>query len=126
VIFVLGISLLFLSFFFEKKKKKFISITQTSNFRYSVLVDKYIPLISSSLQDKNELVRRQTLTMITRLLQEDYLKWKGSLFFRFITSVVDDSEEIKKFGLIFFFFFFEKKFFFSNSNSNFNFKSINS
>ena len=32
------------------------------------------------------------------LLQEDFLKWKGSLFFRFITALVDESKDIKHFG----------------------------
>ena len=31
-------------------------------------------------------------------LQEDFLKWKGSLFFRFVTTVVDADPEIKAFG----------------------------
>ncbi|KAJ7392191.1 Condensin-2 complex subunit D3 [Desmophyllum pertusum] len=36
------------------------------------------------------LVRRQTLTLLTHLLQEDFVKWKGALFYRFITTLVDE------------------------------------
>ena len=27
------------------------------------------------------------------------MKWKGSLFYRFVTTLVDDDHEIRKFGL---------------------------
>ncbi len=42
------------------------------------------------------MVRRQTLTLLACLLQEDYVKWRGSLFFRFVSSLVDP--ELKRFG----------------------------
>jgi len=50
--------------------------------RYSAKVDPYISNISACLCDESLLVRKQTLTLLARLLQEDYVKWKGSLFFR--------------------------------------------
>ena len=34
-------------------------------------------------------------------LQEDFVKWKGSLFYRFITTLVDEDVEIRKFGVFF-------------------------
>ena len=64
--------------------------------RYSTKVDPYISNISACLRDESLLVRKQTLTLLARLLQEDYVKWKGSLFFRFVSSLVD--EELKRFG----------------------------
>jgi condensin-2 complex subunit D3 len=36
--------------------------------------------------------------MLTRLLQEDFVKWKGSLFYRFLVAVVDDSLDVQQFG----------------------------
>ena len=30
--------------------------------------------------------------------QEDYVKWKGPLFYRFVTAVVDESAEVREFG----------------------------
>ena len=39
-------------------------------------------------------VRRTTLTTIINLLQEDYLKLTGNLFFRILQTLSDDSEEI--------------------------------
>ena len=64
--------------------------------RYSAKVDPYIPIISSSLKDNSLLVRKQTLTLLAQLLQEDYIKWKGSLFFRFVAALVD--EELNHFA----------------------------
>lgn len=42
------------------------------------------------------MVRRQALTLLACLLQEDYVKWRGSLFFRFVSSLVDP--KLKRFG----------------------------
>ncbi|KYR01302.1 non-SMC condensin II complex [Tieghemostelium lacteum] len=66
--------------------------------RYTQLVDNYIPNIAMCLRDPSELVRKQTLISLTRLLQEDYVKWKGSLFFRFVESLVDPSPIVSEFS----------------------------
>ncbi|CAL1577766.1 unnamed protein product [Knipowitschia caucasica] len=57
--------------------------------RYTNSVDNYIPNISARLQDSSATIRENTLIMLTNLLQEEYVKWKGSLFFRFITALGD-------------------------------------
>ncbi|XP_030077819.1 condensin-2 complex subunit D3 isoform X2 [Microcaecilia unicolor] len=66
--------------------------------RYTTMVDRYIPNISVCLRDKDPFIRKQTLIMLTNLLQEDFVKWKGSLFFRFISVVVDPDSDISRFG----------------------------
>ncbi|KAJ8050994.1 Condensin-2 complex subunit D3 [Holothuria leucospilota] len=66
--------------------------------RYPNLVDRYIPNLASCLKDNSLLVRKQTLTLLTHLLLEDYVKWRGPLFFRFLTALVDESEEIRNFA----------------------------
>ena len=43
-----------------------------------------------------QVVRKQTLNLLACLLQEDYVKWRGSLFFRFVSSLIDP--ELKRFG----------------------------
>lgn len=69
--------------------------------RYPSLVDNYIPSLTLCLRDENELVRRQTLVMLTQLIQEDFIKWKsGSLLFRFVLSLVDDSQNVRDYGKI--------------------------
>ena len=40
------------------------------------------------------MVRRTTLTTLINLLQEDYLKLTGPLFFRILQTLSDESEEI--------------------------------
>jgi condensin-2 complex subunit D3 len=65
--------------------------------RYSVKVDPHIPSIAVCLRDESLLVRRQTLTLLASLIQEDYIKWKGALFFRFISTLLD--EELRVFAV---------------------------
>uniref|UniRef100_A0A8C1QFY3 Condensin-2 complex subunit D3 n=1 Tax=Cyprinus carpio TaxID=7962 RepID=A0A8C1QFY3_CYPCA len=62
--------------------------------RYTNTVTRYIPNISACLRDKDPIVREQTLIMLTNLLQEEYVKWKGALFFRFAIVLVDPDPAI--------------------------------
>ncbi|KAI7810837.1 condensin-2 complex subunit D3 isoform X1 [Triplophysa rosa] len=62
--------------------------------RYTNTVTRYIPNISACLRDKERIVREQTLIMLTNLLQEEYVKWKGMLFFRFAVTLVDSDPAI--------------------------------
>ncbi|GAB2289497.1 hypothetical protein Dimus_023807 [Dionaea muscipula] len=64
--------------------------------RYTALIDCYIPKITKCLRDPCELVRRQTFILLSRLLQTDYVKWRGVLFLRFLLSLVDESEKIRQ------------------------------
>ncbi|KAI8566056.1 hypothetical protein RHMOL_Rhmol02G0009600 [Rhododendron molle] len=64
--------------------------------RYTALVDCYISKITKCLRDPCELVRRQTFILLSRLLQRDYVKWRGVLFLRFLLSLVDESERIRQ------------------------------
>ncbi|XP_072467730.1 condensin-2 complex subunit D3 isoform X2 [Notamacropus eugenii] len=66
--------------------------------RYTVMVDRYVPNISLCLKDSDPFIRKQTLILLTNLLQEEFVKWKGSLFFRFVSSLVDQHPEISSFG----------------------------
>ncbi|XP_028278465.1 condensin-2 complex subunit D3 [Parambassis ranga] len=64
--------------------------------RYTNIVDHYIPNISACLRDHEAVIREQTLIMLTNLLQEEFVKWKGSLFFRFMIVLVDPDPAIAK------------------------------
>ncbi|XP_063400127.1 condensin-2 complex subunit D3-L-like [Mytilus trossulus] len=66
--------------------------------RYTTTADRYVSNIAACLKDESPLVRKQTLTLFTRLLQEDFLKWKGVLFFRFIMTLLDSNKEIADFA----------------------------
>jgi condensin-2 complex subunit D3 len=68
--------------------------------RYTNLVENYISKLAVCLRDESEMVRRQTLMLLTNLMQEDYIKLKnGSLFFRLIVVLVDDSPSLRQFAL---------------------------
>ncbi|XP_006871068.1 PREDICTED: condensin-2 complex subunit D3 [Chrysochloris asiatica] len=66
--------------------------------RYTVMVDRYIPNISMCLKDSDPFIRKQTLILLTNLLQEEFVKWKGSLFFRFVSTLIDSHPDIASFG----------------------------
>ncbi|XP_066516034.1 condensin-2 complex subunit D3 isoform X2 [Hoplias malabaricus] len=57
--------------------------------RYPNTLTRYIPNISACIRDTEPLIREQTLIMLTNLLQEEFVKWKGSLFYRFVAALVD-------------------------------------
>lgn len=61
----------------------------------SSLVDQYLPYLTLHLADSSIAVRKTTLLVIAQLLQEGYLKWKSSLFLRFISKSCDDSLVIR-------------------------------
>nr|XP_030146630.3 condensin-2 complex subunit D3 isoform X1 [Taeniopygia guttata] len=66
--------------------------------RYTSLGDRYIPNISLCLRDPHPFVRRQTLILLTNLLQEEFVKWKDCLFFRFVSVLVDPNPDIARFA----------------------------
>ncbi|XP_063167046.1 condensin-2 complex subunit D3 [Candoia aspera] len=66
--------------------------------RYTAIVDRYIPDIATCLKDSEAFIRKQTLILLTNLLQEEFVKWKGSLFFRFVSVLVDPNPEIASFA----------------------------
>ncbi|NXT01198.1 CNDD3 protein, partial [Jacana jacana] len=66
--------------------------------RYTAMVDRYMPNVSLCLKDPDPFIRKQTLILLTNLLQEEFVKWKDCLFFRFISVLVDPNPDIARFG----------------------------
>ncbi|XP_066059755.1 condensin-2 complex subunit D3 isoform X2 [Chamaea fasciata] len=66
--------------------------------RYTSLGDRYVPNISLCLRDPHPFIRRQTLILLTSLLQEEFVKWKDCLFFRFVSVLVDPNPDIARFA----------------------------
>ncbi|KAM9449550.1 condensin-2 complex subunit D3 [Clarias gariepinus] len=62
--------------------------------RYPNTLSRYISNISACLRDAEPVIREQSLIMLTNLLQEEFVKWKGSLFFRFAAVLVDPDPSI--------------------------------
>ncbi|NXX56030.1 CNDD3 protein, partial [Scopus umbretta] len=66
--------------------------------RYTSMVDRYVPNISLCLKDPNPFIRKQTLILLTNLLQEEFVKWRDCLFFRFVSVLVDPNPDVARFG----------------------------
>ena len=64
--------------------------------RYTNLVDRHIGSLASCLQDPDPLVRKHALILLTQLLLQDFLKWRGMLLFRFIATSTDTNPEISE------------------------------
>jgi hypothetical protein len=61
-------------------------------------VDRYTGTIAACLKDRSTLVRRQTLTLLTNLIKEGFLKWQGELMYRFVSTLLDECEQVREFA----------------------------
>lgn len=75
-----------------------VSATSVSAIRYTNAVSPYITCMSSCLKDSSLAVRTSAFTNITRLLQEDFLKLKGALFYKLLSCVADDESSFADLG----------------------------
>uniref|UniRef100_A0A915CTU7 Condensin complex subunit 1 C-terminal domain-containing protein n=1 Tax=Ditylenchus dipsaci TaxID=166011 RepID=A0A915CTU7_9BILA len=66
--------------------------------RYTLLVDRYCTILASCLKDRSVLVRHQTLMLLTNLIKEQFLKWEGSIIYRFVTALLDPERCIRKYA----------------------------
>ncbi|GAB5032194.1 condensin-2 complex subunit d3 [Nannochloropsis oceanica] len=57
--------------------------------RYTSLVERHVPSMARCLQDESALIRRHALALISQLLLQDYLKWRGLLLHRYLAVLVD-------------------------------------
>ena len=84
--------------------------------RYTNLVDKYLPFMAACLQagevissevgsdsrlsitfdkpDGYELVKKNSILLLSSLLLQDYIKWRGLFVFRFLAAVADQDDEV--------------------------------
>eukprot|EP01041_Mallomonas_annulata_P002902 gene2902-5693_t len=66
--------------------------------RYTNLVDRHIGTMAACLQDSSPMVRRHAFVLLSQLLLQDYLKWRGMLLFRFLAVIVDPDAELSLFA----------------------------
>ena len=66
--------------------------------RYTNLVDRHVDTMAQCLQDTDSNVRKNALILLTQLLLQDFLKWKGFLLYRFLLLTVDSDSEIAEFS----------------------------
>lgn len=80
--------------------------------RYTNLVDRYLPVMARCLQsgitehnkdslfdvgsDRTSLVRKHAVLLLTGLLLQDYIKWRGLLFQRFLVATADRDEGVAR------------------------------
>jgi len=76
--------------------------------RYTNMADRYLPTMASCLQagssemetnflgsgSKAGVVRKHALLLLSSLLLQDYIKWRGLLFHRFLVACIDPDEEV--------------------------------
>ena len=75
--------------------------------RYTNLVDKFLPTMASCLQTGcdsassvsligpgSSLVRKHAVLLLSSLVLQDYIKWRGLLVHRFLAACVDDDIEV--------------------------------
>ena len=64
--------------------------------RYPTIIADYLFCVTDRLKDTSVIVKRQAIIVITKLLQEDYIKWRSGTVMKFITNLVDDNAEIRQ------------------------------
>lgn len=69
--------------------------------RYATAIDPVMPQVTACLRDPTPIVRKQTLVLLIHLLQEDYLKIRGTFFFRILQLACDDDEGLRELALFY-------------------------
>lgn len=57
--------------------------------------------MTACLRDPSTSVRKQTLVLLIHLLQEDYLKIRGTFFFRILQLACDDDQGLRDLALFY-------------------------
>ncbi|CAI4228805.1 unnamed protein product [Auanema sp. JU1783] len=66
--------------------------------RYTLLVDRYSPIIASCLKDRSTLVRHHTLESLTNLIKEQFIRWEGQIMYRFVSTILDENRAIREYA----------------------------
>ena len=76
--------------------------------RYTNMVDRFLPVMAACLQagvstssssilapeKKSAIVRNHAILTLSKLLSQDYIKWRGLLFHRFLVATVDENDKV--------------------------------
>ena len=77
--------------------------------RYTNMTDRYLPVMASCLQtgttdpetnlmapmkNNSAIVRKHAVLLLSSLLLQDYIKWRGLLFHRFLVACSDEDDEV--------------------------------
>lgn len=66
--------------------------------RHTHLVDRHIDTLACCMQDRDPMIRKNALILISQLLMQDYVKMKGLLLYRFLMMTVDEDYETAMFA----------------------------
>ncbi|CAJ0610461.1 unnamed protein product [Cylicocyclus nassatus] len=66
--------------------------------RYTLMVDRYSPIVAACLKDRSTLVRQQVLESLTSLIKEQYIRWEGQIMYRFVSTILDENEIISDYA----------------------------
>jgi len=64
--------------------------------RYTNLVDRQLPTMASCMQDSAPLVRRHAILLLSSLLLQDYVKFRGLLIHRYLATLTDEDENVSQ------------------------------
>ena len=67
--------------------------------QYTSLVDRFVGMMTGCLTGKHELLRKHAVMVLSHLLSEDFIKFKGSIQHRFLYVLADPSENVTE-GLV--------------------------
>jgi hypothetical protein len=62
------------------------------------MVDKHVATLATCLRDRNALIRKQSLVLLSNLISQDYIKMRDVFFYRFVVCLVDSSHEVQQAG----------------------------
>ncbi|CAM9644617.1 unnamed protein product, partial [Discosporangium mesarthrocarpum] len=66
--------------------------------RYTNMVDMHVGAMATCLQDSHIGVRRHAILLISQLVLQDYIKWRGLLLYRFLATLVDPEPSVAQLG----------------------------
>ena len=64
--------------------------------RYTSLVDLYLPTMGGCMMDTSPLVRRHAIMLMSQLILQDYVKWRGVLLQYFLHPLIDSNVTIRE------------------------------
>ncbi|XP_076820278.1 condensin-2 complex subunit D3-L-like [Clavelina lepadiformis] len=59
------------------------------------LVDQHFSAMATCLGDKSQMIRKHAVILISSLLQKEYVKWKGTLLFKYLHAACDEDLEVQ-------------------------------
>jgi len=65
--------------------------------QYTSLVDRFVPMMTGCLNADNMLLRKHAVMVLSHLLSEDFIKFKGSIQHRFLYCLCDPSPCVREF-----------------------------